>query len=549
MMTDPLRNRPEQNNDSTVPTPHLALSKAVEQSPSSIMISDVEGKIEYVNPKFTHLTGYTLAEIKGQTPRILKSGHTSPEEYAELWRTITSGGEWRGEFLNRKKNGELYWEQASISPVFDDDDRITHFVAVKEDISDRKQAESDLAKLNQELEARVQERTAQLQSANQRITAVLDSASDAILLIDTQDRIDLFNPAFSRMFGYQDDEIHGAEASFGMSPEHVQEFLFALRRTRANRSAEYLEARARRKNGTVFDVSCAFGAVMHNGHVVCNIHDITLIKEAERLKDRFVSMVNHELRTPLSAIVVITETLSTYYERLSDDRRISKIQQIVEQTRIMSELVEGVLDMRRLALQRTQRSFPALDMCAEARRTIADLQTTAQNKRQEVLLLGSDLQGCIVRQDATDMRQVWRNLIGNAIKYTPEDGHVMVRVGRVKIDAAGVPEDALESSFDVPAGLAQGSYVFGQVEDDGHGIPAENQQQLFERFYRGWATASHIPGTGLGLALVKEILDQCQGGITVRSELGRGSRFTFFVPMGKTDEAAKHPASDEDAES
>lgn len=548
MTPDSPRSQPGPHHDLPSGETTLALAKAVEQSSSSIVVTDAAGRIEYVNPKFTHLTGYTLAEIKGQTPRFLKSGHTSPEEYAELWRTITSGNEWRGEFLNRKKNGELYWEQASISPVLDGEGSITHFVAVKEDITDRKRIESDLARLNQELEARVQERTAQLQSANQRVTAILDSASDAIVLIDDQDHIDLSNPAFSRMFGYQDDEACGAPAVIGIAPEHVQDFLFALRRTRTKGSPEHLEARAQRKDGSIFDVSCSFGVVRHNGHIVCSIHDITLIKEAERLKDRFVSMVNHELRTPLSAIVVITETLSNYYERLSDDKRVAKIQQIAEQTRIMNELIEGVLDMRRLALQRTQRSYPALDMCAVVRRTIADLQMPSQEKRQEVTLVCIPENLCIVRQDATDMRQIWRNLIGNAIKYTPEDGYITVRIGTVKIDAAGAPEDALEPSFDRPAELAQGSYVVGQVEDDGHGIPVENQQHLFERFYRGWATASHIPGTGLGLALVKEILDQCGGHILVSSEPGYGSRFTFFVPVGEAGEAAERVMSDWGAE-
>jgi PAS domain S-box-containing protein len=117
------------------------LSRAVEQSPASIVITDLRGNIEYVNPKFTDLTGYTLAEAIGQNPRILKSGELSPDAYRRLWETITSGREWQGEFHNRKKNGEFYWEFASISPVLDDAGRITHFLAVKEDITARKRME------------------------------------------------------------------------------------------------------------------------------------------------------------------------------------------------------------------------------------------------------------------------------------------------------------------------------------------------------------------------------------------------------------------------
>ncbi|HMQ52141.1 MAG TPA: PAS domain S-box protein [Anaerolineae bacterium] len=119
------------------------LSRAVEQSTSTIVITDIQGYIEYANPQFTETTGYTLAEAKGQHTRILKSGHMPPEAYQRLWETITAGQEWRGEFLNKKKSGELYWESASISPIKTTDGTITHFLAVKEDITKRKHAEKE----------------------------------------------------------------------------------------------------------------------------------------------------------------------------------------------------------------------------------------------------------------------------------------------------------------------------------------------------------------------------------------------------------------------
>jgi PAS domain S-box-containing protein len=120
------------------------LSQAVEQSPALIVITDPAGNIEYVNPKFIRVTGYTLAEVLGKNPRVLKSGETSPEVYRDLWQTIMAGKEWHGEFHNKKKSGELYWESASISPIRDLAGRITHFVAVKEDITERKRTEEAL---------------------------------------------------------------------------------------------------------------------------------------------------------------------------------------------------------------------------------------------------------------------------------------------------------------------------------------------------------------------------------------------------------------------
>ncbi len=117
------------------------LSCAVEQSPVSVVITDRNGLIEYVNPRFTELTGYGLHEVVGENPRIFKSGQTSPEVYRELWGTITSGRQWKGELQNRKKNGDLHWEYASISPITDSSGQITHFIAIKEDVTERKRLE------------------------------------------------------------------------------------------------------------------------------------------------------------------------------------------------------------------------------------------------------------------------------------------------------------------------------------------------------------------------------------------------------------------------
>ncbi len=120
------------------------LSQAVEQSPVSVIITDLNGAIEYVNPKFEEVTGYRLEEVQGSNPRVLKSGHTASAEYRTLWETIKRGDIWRGEFLNRRKNGELFWEYASISPIRNAQGDVDHFLAVKEDITVRKEYEQRL---------------------------------------------------------------------------------------------------------------------------------------------------------------------------------------------------------------------------------------------------------------------------------------------------------------------------------------------------------------------------------------------------------------------
>ena len=129
------------------------LTRAVEQSPASIMITDIEGKIEYVNPKFTEITGYSSNEVLGQNPRFLKTEDKRPSDYKLMWKKITSGKVWHGEFLNKKKSGELYWEKASISPVRDEKGVILHFVAVKEDVTERKRADKELKEAKEMAEA------------------------------------------------------------------------------------------------------------------------------------------------------------------------------------------------------------------------------------------------------------------------------------------------------------------------------------------------------------------------------------------------------------
>jgi len=127
------------------------LSRAVEQSPTMVIVTDLEGAIEYVNPRFTQVTGYALDEVAGRNPRLLKSGETPPEEYRRLWRTISAGGEWRGVIRNRKKGGELFWVRSAVSPIRDAQDTVTHFLAEQEDITEHKRLEEQVVEHNREM--------------------------------------------------------------------------------------------------------------------------------------------------------------------------------------------------------------------------------------------------------------------------------------------------------------------------------------------------------------------------------------------------------------
>ena len=164
------------------------LSRAIEQSPVSIVITDIKGNIQFVNPKFETVSGYSREEAIGNNPRIIKSGLNSPQLYEQLWGTITAGQIWHGEIINKKKNGELFWESVSISPITNQQGDITHFLAVKEDIQLRKEFEE-----------------------NRRIASVVfESAGEAIMVTDTQHRVLKVNSSFTAITGYSEAEIMGA---------------------------------------------------------------------------------------------------------------------------------------------------------------------------------------------------------------------------------------------------------------------------------------------------------------------------------------------------
>jgi len=184
-------------------------SHVVEQSPASVVITDRQGRIEYVNPKFCELTGYSRAEVYGQNPRLLKSGEMHDDAYRQMWATIIAGGVWRGEFHNRKKSGVMYWESAAISPVRDSGGKITQFIAIKEDITARKRAEQQLAESKQFLER------------------ILNTVGEPVFVKDRYHRFIVANTAHCSLLGRERHELFGKTVRDVLPPAEAEALLAA----------------------------------------------------------------------------------------------------------------------------------------------------------------------------------------------------------------------------------------------------------------------------------------------------------------------------------
>lgn len=495
------------------------LSRAVEESPASVMITDIQGRINYVNPKFTRLTGYNPEEVIGKNPHILKSGETTPEDYKELWNTITSGGEWRGIFHNRKKNGELYWESASISPINDEHGVITNFIAVKEDITAIKEAQDELAKLS----------------------LVASKTDNAVIITDSDGLVEWVNDGFIQMTGYTLAEMLGKKPGTILQgplsdPEIVERISVQLKKKEhfAEEIVNY------HKNGKPYWVSMDITPIRNErGEVVRFIsiqRDTTQRKEIEkalrqakeaadaanRTKSDFLASMSHEIRTPMNAIIGMADLL--WDSSLTEEQR-RYVQIFRSAGEHLLSLINDILDLSKIeAGQMTLQSIPF--SLPDLMKSIVDIMTIKATEKKLTLscTIAPDTGNGFVG-DPDRLRQILINLIGNALKFTVA-GSVSITVEREKsIDSGAItPSDTIGLLF--------------AVRDTGIGIPQDKLETIFDKFTRVDSSLSRqFGGTGLGLAISRQLVVQMGGTLQVESTEGSGSTFYFTVNLKKNEQA------------
>lgn len=602
------------------------LSGATEHSPASVVITDRAGTITYVNPKFSAVTGYSAAEAIGQNLRILNSGRQSPTFPAELWASLGAGHEWHGEFANRRKNGEIYWERASISSILDSRGDITHFVAVKEDITQKRQADEALRQSEErfdlamratthgvwdwnletneiyysarwkeilgyadpELEDRLEtfDRLIHPDDKDRALAAIrayLDGAADRYEIeirmrhkhghyVDVKTRgfaartpdgraerlvgthVDITerkraekarlqaeqkyrdiveqsiqgvyqtapdgrflsaNAALARLFGYESpgellDKPAGAASEFYIDGDRRAEF---ARLVEQQGTVSQFEARVRRKDGRIIWTAENARAVRDSSGQLLYyegfVEDITVRKETEQLRSDFVSFVTHQLRTPLSGIRWMLELAAEL--ELSEEAS-SYVSDARESAERLIGLVNDLLDVARLESGKLVAVPRPTDLKALTEGIVGELMSLVREKQHELSVTSTE-SPTLVLVDPQLGRQVVLNLLSNAIKYTPPSGTITVQMRR-----------------------ADGSLEWS-VRDNGIGISEAGQRRLFEKFYRADnARTVDTEGTGLGLYLVRLIIERSQGRIWCESEEGVGTTFRFTLPL--TDQAA-----------
>ena len=241
------------------------LSRAIESAPVSFVITDIDGHIEYVNPFFTTITGYASNEIVGANPKILKSGLTPSNLYPQLWETILKGESWEGEFINKRKNGDLYTEQARISPIYNATGTVTHFVAIKQDITQRKIVEKALL------------------ASEARYRALFEQAHDAVFIMDIEGRYQMVNQRAVDLLGYTLGEL--LELSVEDTSAEINQTRSVIERLHAGEYIPLYERLFRKKNGETFPAEVNIELVRdENGdflHYQSTIRDITQRKQAE----------------------------------------------------------------------------------------------------------------------------------------------------------------------------------------------------------------------------------------------------------------------------
>jgi PAS domain S-box-containing protein len=355
------------------------------------------------------------------------------------------------------------------------------------------------------LEQEVADRTAELQQTSERLAVILNNTPDAILLLSPDGTIRQVNPICKVLFGRSIDELEGRPLQTLLAPHFREGFEAGLLGVTAHRQTVRLEVTSLRQDGSTFDAELAMAPVHEKDlvGVVCSLRDISAVKAVERMKASFLSTAAHELRTPLTSIRGFSQILLT--RELNGERHHRYLEFIDRQAQQLARIIDSLLDVTRLESGRgLELKIELIDIAQLVNQVVQPFSEGANEHTIRV----ADLDGLPpVNGDRSRLEQVIWNLLSNAVKYSPDGGTITIR-GREKVDRIEI-----------------------DVQDEGIGISLEDQKQVFEQFFRSDEVFNEIGGTGLGLTISKLIVELHGGTILLESEPGKGSTFSFCLPL------------------
>ncbi len=517
------------------------LSEAVAQSPNSVIVTNLDREIEYVNEAFTRVSGYAASEALGRNPRFLQSGSTPASTYRSMWETLRRGETWSGEFLNRRKDGREYAETAVISPVRDSAGRVSHYVAIKEDVTERKRIAAELELHRSHLEELVAKRTSELESANRMLHAqaaeiedLYDNAPVGYISVDTSGTFVNVNRTALRMLVYGRNDLVGVRTVRSLLTSDTQA-QFPSRFERFKQTGHVRDLELVCKDSSTLPVLLSATAVYDEEHRFLHSRttlfdnrerkarelEIALLNKAlarraedaeaaNRAKSAFLANMSHEIRTPMNAIIGLTHLLQRDSRSSVERDRLAKV---AEAARHLLQVINDILDLSKIEAGKTvieDADFSLRDLLARACALVAD---RAQAKGLE-LSVDVEPMPDQLRGDATRLAQALLNLLGNAVKFT-EHGSITLSCGTVDEADDGV-------------------LVRFCVRDTGIGIERDKLARLFSAFEQAdSSTTRRFGGTGLGLAITRNLAQLMGGDVGVESEPGVGSAFWFTARLAR----------------
>jgi len=383
------------------------------------------------------------------------------------------------------------------------------------------------------LEESVAQRTRELQVERDRTQAILEALGEAVIVTDAQGRIQYINPAATDLTGYSLDEVLGQPWRLWQTDQPEEELYDKIMQTIAAGQTWRGEVVNKHKEGALYDVALTVAPLYDPENqdepvgFVSVQRDITPLKKAESAKNEFVSNVSHELRTPLSILTLVSDNLNTLYDRLADNRRRKMIRDIQKHTQVLNDLIEDVLEISRIDSGRVSMEREPLDLGRVIQGEAEEMAPLAEQKSQALQVKAID--SMTVLGNSAQLRHVIRNLLNNAIKYTPDNGRIICQNAILSITPA---ENSPEKETDWPGSnnLPGGTWAAVRIIDTGIGISPEHLPHLFNRFYRVKAERN-VRGTGLGLAIAKKLIELHDGHIAVASKPGHGSTFAIYLPV------------------